>query len=268
MMSGMNEPTPIISRSEWDALVQETTLAMSAYVPQYLTPVSRAISADEGVLEGTGSYVKIDGAWYLLTNEHVAAAVTRGPLGHMFYGSDRVHPLRSDFATISAPTDAAIARVDTTEAPSEASAVPLSIYAPRHQAVKRELLFLTGYPGARSTFGFNTLFTPMTPYLTLEDTDQSDLLGDHHFAVPWRPDLVQSVDGRPPFMSLPHGMSGSLVWNTRRLECHLSGQLWTPQEARVTGLVFAWSTCANWVYATKVEYLHAAFPQLIASLDL
>jgi len=80
------------------------------------------------------------------------------------------------------------------------------------------------------------------------------------------PDRAQSTVERGPCLPLPPGMSGSLVWNTRRVECAQSQRPWPPSEARVTGLMFGWSHCANWVYATKVEYLRKAFPTLIGQL--
>ena len=39
----------------------------------FTTPISRVIEHDYGELEGSGSYVEIDGGKFLVTNEHVAA---------------------------------------------------------------------------------------------------------------------------------------------------------------------------------------------------
>lgn len=250
---------------EWNALCAEISGAMAHYVPQFMTPLSRILSEDEGELQGTGSYVSIDGKSFLLTNHHVAAALQRKRLGHMFNGSDLVYSLRSRFAAISPPTDAAIAPVDMTRGP-DANAVPLSRYANSHAPVDGELLFVAGYPGERSGFAFGTLFTPLAVYLAQEDVMQSAALGSHHIAIPWLPDKARSADLHGSGLPLPPGMSGSLVWNTRRRECEINGWTWSPEEARVTGLVFAWSTCSNWIYATKVEYLRAAFPALIKAL--
>lgn len=262
----MNEIAQGMPKSEWDDLCAATSRAMADYVPQFMTPISRVITHDYGELEGTGSYVAIDGATFLFTNEHVARAMNKKPLSHMFHGGDQVYALRADFASISAPVDAAIARVDMTNA-QPAAAVPLSLYASHHQPVEHELLFIAGYPGERSSFAFGTLSTPLTPYLTQGDVGQSSVLEDYHFAVPWLPDRAWSVEPRAPGLSLPPGMSGSLVWNTRRVEFARSQRLWSPGDARVTGLVLGWSKCANWVYATKVEYLRDAFPRLLSALD-
>jgi hypothetical protein len=271
IMAGMNEQTPHMPNSEWDEVCRETTQAMAAYVPQFMTPISHEITDAEGRLEGeldgTGSYLNIGNATFLLTNEHVAARLAQWRLCHMFNGSDQVFAVRGNFASVSQPVDAAIARVDMTNEAAAAGAVPLSLYANSHQAIEGELLFIAGYPGQRSAFWYGTLISPLTPYLTQEDVEQSKVLDARHFAVPWLPDRARSVSSGSPGLSLPPGMSGSLVWNTRRVEFHQSDQPWSPQEARVTGLVFSWSTCKNWVYATKVEYLRSAFPKMIAALD-
>lgn len=261
----MNEPTKLMSQNEWNDLCSATSQAMTGYVPKFMTPISRVISCDEGELEGTGSFLAIDGTTFLLTNEHVAAALKRQPLAVKFCGNDQFFVLRSDFAVITAPTDAAIARVDMSGAAS-ATPVPLSLCANHHQPAEGELLFIAGYPGQRSKFMYKTLFSPLTPYLTQEDLAQTAVLDIHYFAVPWLPDRAWSLDERSPGLSLPPGMSGSLVWNTRRVEFLRSHRHWSPEDARVTGMVFGWSACANWVYATKVEHLRSAFPQLIQVL--
>jgi hypothetical protein len=261
----MIEQTTFMPQNEWNDLCASTSHAMAGYVLKFMTPISRVVSDEEGELEGTGSYVAIDNAAFLLTNEHVAAAMSERHLGHMYHGSDLVYALRSDFASISAPTDAAIARVDM---PNTVAAAPvsLSLYADRHEPMAGELLFIAGYPGQRSKFVFGTLVSPLTPYLTQEDVAQSAVLGVHHFALPWRPDRAWSVNQFSPGLSLPPGMSGSLVWNTRRVEFAQSNRVWSAEEARVTGMVFSWSVCANWIYATKVEYMRAAFPHLVEAL--
>lgn len=265
MIGSMNEAIKLMTESEWNAICASASQSMAEYVPRFMTPISRVLSNVEGKLEGTGSYLAVGGDAFLLTNEHVAAAMHTNPLGHMFHGSNLVHPVRSNFASISAPTDAAIARVDMSNA-IPAAAVPLSLYAERHEPEEKELLFIAGYPGQRTSFFFETLFSPLTPYLTQEDVVQTKVLGPHFFAVPWLPDRAWSSDPRSPGLSRPPGMSGSIVWNTRRLEFAQSQRDWSPEEARVTGLVFGWSDCSNWVYSTKVEYLRAALPQLIDAL--
>ena len=259
----MNKQPLRMPRSEWEAVCAATSSEMANYVPQYMTPISRILRDDEGMLEGTGSYVGINNEAYLLTNEHVAVTRKEYRLGHMFNRDDKVHVLVSDIASTPPPIDAAIARV---ELAASASAVPLSLYADCHDPAKGELLFIAGYPGERSGFAFGTLFTPLASYVVQEDVSQSAVLGAYHFAIPWLPDRAQKSDPRAPNLSLPPGMSGSLVWNTRLVEFAQCDQRWSPEDARVTGVVRSWSDCATWVYATRVEHLRAAFPALIEAL--
>lgn len=253
-----------MSQTEWDELCAATASAMGDRIQQFMTPISRILHEAEGRLEGTGSYLALGNEAYLLTNEHVAAAIRETRLGHMFYGDESVYEVRSHFASISEPIDAAIARVHLT---ASAAAVPLSFYADRHEPAMGELLYIAGYTGERSGFIFETLISPLTSYLAQEAITQSDALGAYHFAIPWLPGRARKADFRTPDLSLPPGMSGSLVWNTRRVELALRGQSWSPEDARVTGLVRSWSDCSTWVYATRVEHLRAAFPALTQALE-
>lgn len=259
----MDEQPPRVSQTEWDEVCAATVSAMGDHVQQFMTPISRILNEAEGRLEGTGSYLAIDDAAYILTNEHVAAAMRESRLGHMFYGDESVYEVRSHFASISAPTDAAIAPVDLA---ASAAAVPMSSYADRHETVKGELLYIAGYAGERSGFIFETLISPLTSYLVQEDVTQSDVLDTHHFAIPWLPGRARKAEPCAPDLSLPPGMSGSLVWNSRRVEFAQRGWPWSPGDAKVTGLVRSWSDCSTWIYATRVEYLRAAFPEMLEAL--
>jgi hypothetical protein len=54
-----------------------------------------------------------------------------------------------------------------------------------------------------------------------------------------------------------HGMSGSLVWNTRIKEFAASGETWTPGVARLTGLLWGWDTSDRFLFATRIEHVSA-----------
>ncbi|MBA8845725.1 hypothetical protein FHW02_003811 [Ochrobactrum sp. RH1CCR137] len=53
------------------------------------------------------------------------------------------------------------------------------------------------------------------------------------------------------------GFSGSLVWNTRYLECVSAGREWKPEQAVVTGLLRRWDTSTKTLLAWRVEHLRA-----------
>jgi hypothetical protein len=53
------------------------------------------------------------------------------------------------------------------------------------------------------------------------------------------------------------GFSGSIVWNTRYLECKSAGREWTPDQAVVTGLLRRWDTTTKSLLVWRVEHLRA-----------
>jgi hypothetical protein len=55
----------------------------------------------------------------------------------------------------------------------------------------------------------------------------------------------------------PHGMSGSLVWNTRIKEFAASGETWTPGVARLTELLWDWDTSDRFLFATRIDHVSA-----------
>lgn len=62
-----------------------------------------------------------------------------------------------------------------------------------------------------------------------------------HFALEYNRDLATrtfAAHGLPK----PSGMSGSLVWNTRFVECCNEGKEWTPGYADA-GMIWFWSNC-------------------------
>lgn len=255
-----------MKEDEWNQLCQDTVDAMAEYVSPFLSPISKVINTDYGELAGTGTYLEIDNSTVILTNQHVAAHSVSHQLTHQFHGNNQIHSINGGFESQNHPFDIAVAHIDIMASTHDALAVPFCLYAPQHDPVTGEILYLSGFAGDRSKFLYGTLITPITSYATQEDIEQSRNLSPYHFALPWLPDKVKSLTEHSPRLPLPPGLSGSLVWNTRRVECQIDGQIWSPDQARVTGLIWGWSECSNWLYATKVEHLRDSIPKLIASL--
>ena len=66
--------------------------------------------------------------------------------------------------------------------------------------------------------------------------------------------FAQSVDpANAVELSDPHGLSGSLVWNTRRVECHVQNMEWSPDLAQLTGLLCRWDSPTSTVMAVRIE---------------
>ena len=84
--------------------------------------------------------------------------------------------------------------------------------------------------------GLRTLITEGNPHQTLElPTDGSHPEYEaaikrvgwnpaYHFALVYSPALAQPVDSFSRSLPDPHGMSGTVVWNTRRIESLQDGR--------------------------------------------
>jgi hypothetical protein len=54
-----------------------------------------------------------------------------------------------------------------------------------------------------------------------------------------------------------HGLSGSTVWNTNFVAAKMDGIEWTPELAKVTGVVWGWPSGHACLVATRAEYLRS-----------
>ena len=227
---------------------------------QFMTPISRAIEHDYGEHRGSGAYIEFAGQRLLITNEHVLENPERYHYTQQFHGCEDVLKLPIPAAAEPHPFDVAICPIGDERWQSRqhsAAVIPASRFASTHSPVERELLFFIGYSGERSQFQFGTLFSPGTPLLTQEPVPRVAGLHENQFALSFKPELAESVDGSTRGLPLPPGMSGSLVWNTRFVEYGMQSRPWSVQEAQVTGQLCRWPTNEPYVIATRVEAILA-----------
>lgn len=249
-----------LSEAEWHTICDVTVKAMSAHVEPFTTPISKVLSDTHGAHHGTGSYFQTGSVKYLITNEHVVMRRTKDPLTHKFNGHENLYFITNPALTIPAPVDVAIIRIDEgiwSKDSHSASAIPLSRFTKRHEPVKSEILFFAGFSGQLSKFSFGNLITRGTPYATQESpfpTTVNEADSKFHFSLFYPPDLARSVDGTSSLPD-PHGFSGSLVWDTKRVACLQTKKEWFPDMAVVTGIVWGWPSSAACILATKVEWL-------------
>lgn len=139
----------------------------------------------------------------------------------------------------------------------EAKAIPVKRFASTHHPRRGELLFFIGYSGDRSGFCFGSLIAPGTP-CSGQEVEFPSGIGDprFHFAIGYRRDLAVSVDGSSRGLPTPPGFGGSLVWNSRFVECVEKNKEWSPEEAQVTGIVWGWPSSDACLLATRVEHLN------------
>jgi hypothetical protein len=271
----MTEQEYVFSEAEWNKEVPKITRAMHEYAADFWVPISKHFG-EYGEAWGTGTYLRLAERTFILTNEHVARI--RGPtkiLLHQVRGWEDMHPILGDHAALEWPLDVALLPVTKSiwDAPTHtAKAITPEMIALAHAPVETELLTFAGFSGDRSQFYFNTLYTPGTSStareVALPDDDRFD--PRFHFAIDYRPDLATSVIGSHG-LPRPPGFSGAAVWNTRFVESRLSGYQWTPQQARVTGIVWGWPSSSACIVATRSEYIRSflfGVPDLYPAVSL
>jgi hypothetical protein len=241
---------------------------MRRYLEAFVASVFAVHSIDEGSLLASGTYLRLANKAYLLTNQHVAKTLETHPLAHQLAEDEYAVRLSNPFQALSEPVDAAVSRIDDAVGSSKGNqkkALSVSCLAQRHETADGELLFIMGFSGERSHFSpsFGTIFSTGTPYLTQEAPLPEGCLPELHFALRYSGTGARSLDGRNRGLPLPGGFSGSLVWNTRAVECLHSGRRWTPNEARTTGLVCLWDNASACLVATRIEHVRSFLLQAI-----
>jgi hypothetical protein len=253
--------TPNLLEDDWDAVCVNVTRSMTCFLRSYRTPVlEHRGNYGEGC--GSGSYVQLGDRRVILTNQHVAAIRFQGRhLAHMFNEADNVYRILGSHYEIGWPIDLAVVPISPEAWSTQqhtSNSISLRQFASKHAPVEDELLAFVGFAGERVRFVFGQLVTEGTCYVAREvPLPQHDKIDPtFHFGIEFRPDLATSVIGTKG-LPLPPGFSGSTVWNTGYMEARKNGVPWTPELAKVTGVVWGWPSGTTCIVATRVEYLHA-----------
>lgn len=255
-------------QKEWNDLCSGVNKQMGEHVKRHVTPISKVLSNEFGEQLGSGSYVQIHGDTYLVTNEHVGRIMKTNSVTHQFADVQDVFRCTNPMVAEGYPIDCAVSRIDTdiwNRRKHHSIPITESQFSECHKTVPHELLFLIGYSGDRSRFLFETLVTPGTPYLTQESELPNEGCDESlHFALHYKPDLALPIEVTSVGLPNPPGLSGSLVWNTRRVEFLNTGKEWSPEAARITGIVWGWNTTVGCLIATKVEQLTNSLSNLVS----
>lgn len=247
---------------EWARICSEVADAMTAHTRPFVTPLTS--SSDWGVhLVGSGSFVMFEGRCILLTCEHVRA---RGGGDYLLYGSeDDVPKHPGPWSEDDRPSlDVAIAEMSDplwNATRHSAMSIPYGRFASKHQPVqKEELLFFRGFAGENARYAFGMHEANGTGYCS-QQKQVSDASDPSMFEIFWQPQEAKFALGakdearRAIKFDDPGGFSGSLVWNTRYLECQKDGRAWTPESAVVTGLLRRWDPDTKTLLVWRVENL-------------
>lgn len=257
----------LFTEDEWNTAMPKVVADMTAYLRPYRASIYEHHAATEGDEEygtgwGSGSYLRLGDKVFILTNEHVSCVrPDNRVLAHQFDGQEDIRRIVGDHVEYPYPLDLALLPVNQTAwaDPSNLSqAIGIEQIALAHDPVEGEILTFTGFAGQRVSFRFGTLLTQGTCYTAREaELPESDQFSPRfHFGIEYRPDLATDVIGRDGLPD-PHGLSGSTVWNTGFVAARMAGVPWSPDMAKVTGVVWGWPSGNALLVATRAEYLRS-----------
>lgn len=122
--------------------------------------------------------------------------------------------------------------------------------------VPTEVFAFAGYAGERTKFVFGTMqfgaTTSLARELYLEFHAEID--SRFHLGLGYLPDSATSVVGDRD-LPKPPGLSGATVWNTCFVEAKAAGVEWSPEQAKVAGVVRGWPSGQGVIVATKAEHV-------------
>lgn len=241
-------------------MFQEVQLGLAEHLKSSFSEIYFPKGSD--LLEnGTGSLVDVNGVKVLLSNEHT---IKNERLQYSFPNHDRYVSGAYAKWVIDHPTDVGLSRIpdETWSMYGEgAFAIPLNRFALRHDTCPNEILWTAGFPGARvkqlaATYAVAQVLSTQEHIFREGDVLHEQFDPAYHFGVGYSPEKAQRFDEHDtssPGLSVPPGLSGSLVWNSRRLECFYAGRQWEPSMALVTGIIWGWPN-SDYLIATKVEH--------------
>ena len=251
----------LFSEEEWEDVCSDVTSRMESFVSQSITPISKHCG-DYAELVGTGSYLALLDQTFILTNEHVASVSAQdGSLLHLPLGFEEFQAIPEERLTFAYPLDTAVLPVQNSNWKNglhNSKLITLDMMALAHDHVPGELLAFLGFSGERSQFSFNTLVNRWTCSVAREVTLPEDTRFNSrfHFGIDYRPDLATSTN-KSYGLPQPAGFSGSSVWDTGFVKARMQRKDWSPDDARLTGLVWGWPSSKACIVATRIEYVRS-----------
>lgn len=252
-----------MTEDEWKQNARRVVKDMRDYTAPFVSPISYEKVGDVPRLSGTGSFIQLFDRRFLLTNEHVLLDDTTGmelpELAHGLCGTDDVCRISRGVLSSPYPIDCGLIPIPDVvwQRIHGARTIPESLITWAHAPHPREILFFRGYAQENSSFHFENLLSGSTSYATQEmEVLPVGLDGRFVFSLHHSPEKAEMIDGAG-HLPLPPGFSGSTVWNTRYVECLAANKAWTPDEARVTGIVCRWRSGDTGIVVLRVQHLRS-----------
>lgn len=260
----------LMNESQWNIICATVRDEMAALVWPTVTPISLSHDLTHGWAHGTGNYLQLRGAPYLLTNEHVVAQAQGFHIAHLPGPTDNYVLCNTPILADPWPIDLALTRLPQNPSGLGRDLLTTASFERSFSPVENELLFWVGFPGSKASrheaitdlnayySWFGALEVPGIPMLTqlfptsapLRDFDPVVHVAVHYPALAQQSPAGALVDVRNP-----KGMSGSLLWDTKFVARTMSSYQWSVDDARVCGLVWAAHEKPEIVVATRIEYV-------------
>ena len=165
----------------------------------------------------------------------------------------------SDYRTLL-PGDRAVVTYDKGRSAVTKIVVQRSAVAPAEMLAEGwdeiDIYFVHGWPGKQShftTFFERGVISKSLSYGGwLETAKLPGFDNTTHFPITYPPDELIDELGQPTTLPDPHGLSGSVLWKTNRKG---NGDGWTPEMARVAGLVQGFKHDWRCLVVTRIEYV-------------
>jgi len=247
--------------AHWEQVMLDRVVLMREYTNIFITYIAGDMGEKGYALLGSGTFVDLGGAPFLLTASHVTQERLNEKYVELFHFAGenrRMINLHYKLHESPEPTDLAMLRVDEDIFDGTSlKALNLERFAQKTEISGEDLLFVHGFPGKSSyAIAFteeNTLIATSQPYGCFLGTACGEHFEpEHNFAVTY-PMMVPIASERSP-VSLPmaKGMSGSALWKVNKPE---AGEEWSPALAQVIGVVYRQDLPEHSLLTTKVEYV-------------
>lgn len=257
--------TLLFTEKEWNDAMPGLTKSMSDYLRPYRTGVFEHFTNDGSEWAkgwGSGSYLRVGDSVHVLTNEHVSSVMRAGrKLAYQFDGQDDIRLCAGIYAEFPAPLDIGLLPVAMSawnDIKHSSKAVTVDQIALAHAPVESEILAFSGFAGQKVSFNYNQLNSQCVCSLSkeIDVPEHPDIDPRFHFSLDYNPNLATSVIGCTG-LPTPPGFSGSTVWDTGFVRARIMNKQWTPEMARVTGVVWGWPSGAGSIIATRAEYVRS-----------
>lgn len=237
-------------------LMKQTFDAMADFTAPFVTAIYDVIDEKSGQLTGSGTFIELLGKPYILTAGHVAyEALTHRGLAHSTKNGSPPGFISNPLKLAGHPYDVAVVRLDEGALHGTShTCVPSTFLAEDSSGVESDLLFAHGFPGQRSKpiALFQSVISKTLPYGAATASSQYSWFDPAlHIALDYS--LAGMIDGnlnQPDFVE-PFGLSGSSLWKTNR--AGTTSAEWTPELAKIVGVLFAWDKKAHSLIAIRIE---------------